>query len=344
MGQFAEQLGMQAASTATGGLFGMLLGGYNDERQLRQEQDLQRLHIAGSKEMTDYNMAKQLEMWKATSYRAQLEEMKKAGLSPGLMYGMKGGGGVTTGTPSGGMGNAGAPAGGREIQDMMGMGLQLELLKAQKEVMATQAEKNRAEAEKISGVDTEESKSRISLNVEGVSNTRAKTVLLDIQRELGELDVNLKDRTLEAQVRTIENYSDMLNSKMQSLRYQTNIDEATWTTKVEQIKADLFGTWLRNALVKAETNKTEVEITDIVRRGIQRWKELELMGRSTEDRNRNMKHDEWINDMQKSTGIPMEILREAVDGIFRNGSRGIKHTYKEGEDSRGRYWEKSENW
>ena len=34
---------------------------------------LQNLEIKGSKELTDYNAAKQLEMWKATNYPAQVE-------------------------------------------------------------------------------------------------------------------------------------------------------------------------------------------------------------------------------------------------------------------------------
>lgn len=41
---------------------GIVLGGFQDARQVRQQDRLQRLQIAGQKEMTDYNMMKQLEM------------------------------------------------------------------------------------------------------------------------------------------------------------------------------------------------------------------------------------------------------------------------------------------
>ena len=37
-------------------------------------------------------------MWKDTNYSAQMEELKKAGLNPGLLYGMSGGGATTIGT------------------------------------------------------------------------------------------------------------------------------------------------------------------------------------------------------------------------------------------------------
>jgi len=154
MGQFIEQLGMQAGSQAMGGIMGMLLGGYNDERQLRQQEELNRMQIRGNKEMMDYSMAKQLQMWKDTNYNAQLAEMKKAGLSPGLMYGMKGGGGITVGSPSGGVGPANAPVGGREVQDIMQMAMQTQMMKAQIENMKADTEKKRVEAEKTAGVDT----------------------------------------------------------------------------------------------------------------------------------------------------------------------------------------------
>ena len=99
MPTFAAELGMQAASQAASGLIGtgmgLLLEGHNDRRQLRQQEKLQNLEIKGSKELTDYNAAKQLEMWKATNYPAQVEQMKLAGLNPALAYGMGGGGGVT---------------------------------------------------------------------------------------------------------------------------------------------------------------------------------------------------------------------------------------------------------
>ena len=67
-------------------------------------------------------------MWRDTNYAAQKEEMKKAGLSPGMMYGMGGTGGATTGDPGASVGANAAPKGGGEI-----MGLQL--MDAQRKLM-----------------------------------------------------------------------------------------------------------------------------------------------------------------------------------------------------------------
>ena len=53
----------------------------------------------------------QMQMWKDTNYAAQVEEMKKAGLSIGLMYGKGGAGGATTGAGATGVSAPTAPSG-----------------------------------------------------------------------------------------------------------------------------------------------------------------------------------------------------------------------------------------
>lgn len=134
-----ETLGMQAASGAIGGALGLAFGGINDARQYKQQKRLQELQIHGNKELTDYNYSKQMQMWRDTNYEAQMNELRKAGLNPGLIYGMSGGGGTTTGSGGGGgVSGAEAPKGGREMQEMttaaMGMGMQMQTLEIQKKL------------------------------------------------------------------------------------------------------------------------------------------------------------------------------------------------------------------
>ena len=81
--------------------------------------------------LADYNAAKQLEMWKATNYPAQVEQMKLAGLNPALAYGMGGGGGVTANVATGKTSGGQAPSGGGEILAAQAMGLQLRMQEAQ---------------------------------------------------------------------------------------------------------------------------------------------------------------------------------------------------------------------
>ena len=152
---FIESLAQQIGSQAAGAGMGMILGGWNDKRQLKQQGKLQELQIAGQKEMSDYNYAKQLQMWHDTNYDAQRKELEKAGLNPALMYGMGGGGGTTTGSGGGNVQGGSAPQGGGEIQGMMGMGMQLPMIMAQKELVEAQTKKTEAEEIKTKGADTE---------------------------------------------------------------------------------------------------------------------------------------------------------------------------------------------
>ena len=66
----------------------------------------------------------QMQMWDDTNFAAQVEQLKKAGLSIGLMYGNGGAGGATTaGGQGSGPGNPGTNA--------VGMGLQAKALELQ---------------------------------------------------------------------------------------------------------------------------------------------------------------------------------------------------------------------
>ena len=132
-----EQFAMQTAGQGVGALLGLALQGGQDRRQLRQQEKLQALEIAGQKQMTDYNTQKQLEMWRNTSYPAQLAMMKAAGLNPALMYGSPGPGGSTQ-IAQGNVSGADAPKGGGEALGMMMQGANYALNAAQIEYIKAQ--------------------------------------------------------------------------------------------------------------------------------------------------------------------------------------------------------------
>lgn len=116
-----------------------------DKRQIKQQTALQELGIKGSKELTDYNKAKELEMWKATNWSAQMEEAEKAGLSTAYLYG-KGGG--TTGTV--GSGGAGMSVGGAaDAASAMNAGTNQAMAIAQLQNLQANTKKTNAEAENI---------------------------------------------------------------------------------------------------------------------------------------------------------------------------------------------------
>ena len=76
-----------------GQALGKIFGIGEDRRQLEQQRKMMELQIQGSKEMGKFNKELQMELWRDTNYHAQVEQMKKAGLNVGMMYGGGGSGG-----------------------------------------------------------------------------------------------------------------------------------------------------------------------------------------------------------------------------------------------------------
>lgn len=221
---------------------GMGMSLFNDTRQIDMEYKLQKLAMKNQKEMTDYNMKKQLEMWEATNYKAQVEQMKKAGLGVGLMYGMKGGGGTTAAVNAGQVAGGNAPKGGGEIMGTMGMGMNLALISAQKDLMKAQAEKAQAEANKTAGADT----ANTNQNTE-----TGKAVMNKTNTETAFLNQTFKDRAEQ-----INNDMRIALERVNQEGYRTSVAGETWRAEVKRIKAQAIGAVLDNLLTAAQTEYT----------------------------------------------------------------------------------------
>lgn len=141
------------AGSALGGIMGLAFGGIENRRQLEQQEKLNDLAFGQHMKFTDYSIKKQMEMWEATNYKAQMEQLAIAGLNPALMYDGSGAGGSLQASTGGG----GTPQASRGTEGIagMGMGLQLGMMNAQKELIEAQTKKTEVEATKIGGVDTE---------------------------------------------------------------------------------------------------------------------------------------------------------------------------------------------
>ena len=143
-----ETLGMNAAGAAIDNTIGLIAGGVQANRQMRNQRKLMAEQLAIDKLKMEEQRKMQLQMWKDTNYAAQVEEMKKAGLSIGLMYGKGGAGGTTTGAGATGVSAPSAPSG-------MGLigGTQLASQVANIELIKAQTENVKADTERKLGVD-----------------------------------------------------------------------------------------------------------------------------------------------------------------------------------------------
>lgn len=160
-----------------GGALGLLSGGggISEAEKQRQQREAEERSWGYAKEgmglqyqlneqAADNMYNRNMQMWNDTNYEAQRKHMEDAGLSIGLMYGN--GGGMQASTAGGQQQGVSGP-GHDPVQAALqkeALGLQFEQIKSQNMLNYSQAAKNNAEAEKISGVDTKEAGSRIELN------------------------------------------------------------------------------------------------------------------------------------------------------------------------------------
>lgn len=123
----------------------------NSRRQFEMQKRLYDIAAQQSRQMTEFNYQKAGEWFdKYQSPEAQISMMKKAGLNPALMYGKGGSGGVTASAPGQGQVNSAQAASNYSNTTNMaaaGMGMQLELMKAQKENIEADTQTKIADAE-----------------------------------------------------------------------------------------------------------------------------------------------------------------------------------------------------
>lgn len=234
-------LGMQTASQAIQGGMGLLLGRINDRRQYQQEARLQGQQMANERQMIDYNLDKQLEMWKNTSYGAQMHEMIKAGLNPALMYGMGGGGGVTTGQASGHVQTGSAPKGGGEA---IGMAMsapqaaQLALLGAQKENIEA---------------DTKVKESQVPK-----TDAETKSILQDVEKK--KLEVELMGKSMKDQLEIINNTYAKGLKEIDILENTRALGTMTREDAVKKLQAEVADTLVSAKLKESNISKNDAEI------------------------------------------------------------------------------------
>lgn len=279
-------LGMQAAGNAISEGMGIAMQPIKNKQQLKQARRLQDLQLEGDATRLQRNQAAALQMWKDTNYSAQMEELEKAGLNPGLIYGMSGGGGATASvTPGGGGGQAAGVA--QESKGGQGMGLmagQMALLEAQKENIEADTRNKEAENPNIpkTGRKLEVETEQL---MQGISNAKIQEQILGFQRDIAKIDANIADQTSEDKMGQIRSMAEHAASAAEMIERDNIIAGETKQEKINQIKAEAYGVVLRNALTQAQTGKTTAETSKvaveianmIVNMGVE-WAKLGLEG------------------------------------------------------------------
>ena len=221
-----------------GGILG-LFGGKKDnskeiaQMQFENEKELMGLQNQYNKEMAEANHERNKEIWDYTNYENQVEHMKNAGLSVGLMYGQGGGMGASTSGGQGqGVSNPGTTAVQAGLQARM-MGVQLQNIQSQTALNSAQAAKAMSESEKIKGVDTEEKKVTIENIIAQTENEKERKAL-----------IKQNTRVEIAQEELLNTTSDLNMAKK---------DEALWNIRsmgkaIESLEQEIITSKLDNSL------------------------------------------------------------------------------------------------
>lgn len=315
-----EALGMTIAQGAGNLLFGQ----FNQDLALKGQQK-------ALKQQNDASM----DIWNRTNYWAQRQQMERAGLNPALMYGMGSGSGGQTGNSSSNMdGNIASPNVGMALQN----GMQMDLLKAQKENIEADTKNKLADATKKSGIDTQVGEA-LKLNYASLTkNNDAKTELTRIESDIKRIERDIIDvsqwyemgikleqwRKLQGEAQSAlargqvddvsiqnaidQNVQDLAIKKVIERSYEQGI-------KLSQAQAHEAYAQAAAALKNADTNKLNYLVNE--------------MNAGTNAANAKtafdrLELDKQINDISKSTGVAVEIIKDIVmilafRGVFSKG-------------------------
>lgn len=274
--------------------------------------NMQRQHKY-QKKINKFNQELAYELWERTGPTGQMEQLKKAGLNPGLMYGMGGG---TGGTTSAGSGASTGTQTNNNVQ--LGMGLQLQQQKAMIENTNADTELKKAEASKTAGVDTQEAQSRIENLKADVNNKAVSNALMN-------LELKIKEAT---GMKTAELANDQLKAGIEKVEADTEI--ALTEGKIKKESANAVITQTRKAVIEqqlrislqrggiikqgAETQQIRAATGKIADEIVKMYNDMRVANETVSQRDIELKIKEGLAELQKqstefNTGWMAEIER-----------------------------------
>lgn len=255
--QLAEQAGTQAAGGIIGAGMGLALGGLNDKRQLRMSRLLGEQQYALTNRMAESNYERQMRMWEATNFGPQMEQLKKAGLNPALIYDGAGAGGSTAAATGQGLGGGEAPRGGGEAMGLMTTQMQLGLMEAQRKLIEAQTTKTNAEVPKTQA-ETESI-------TQGITNQKTQNALMQAQ-------------TMATQTNTenVQTQTKLIEDQIMIMDNDVAISNATREDKIRQIRAEATGAILTNEATKMGIQVDKATIQKMAQDIAQGWTGLDI--------------------------------------------------------------------
>lgn len=333
-----KELGM-AIGTAAGSIFGSLMGNKMQQDQFGNQLTLMKKQHEYNEASANAAQERAYEMWEKTNYAAQINQMKKANLSPALMYGQAGAGG---GTVSGAQGQGTSQPTDRSIEMKLKgqeMGLQLANLASQIKLNESQANKNNAEANKTAGVDTELVKTSIENLISQTKNEKDRNVLIWADKRFKEAAADMQEASAKLasgqtakigyEIQSIMKSIDKMELEMQGIQADNELKRRTMESIVQEaevsVKALMNSILVGNSQIKLNNQKAEA-ITDKVMQGwqsvAQQWEKLQQSGQSIEIDRERMENEakKILNDIVISgKKLTLEQQQQLLDVVLGLG-------------------------
>lgn len=276
------------------GIGGAAMGAINANSASKQswENQVRLMDIQAqlNRQNAKFNTGQAKDMWNYTNFENQMKHIKAAGLSPGLIYGMGGAGGSSQG--------AGAASGVGLPQDQsVGMGLRAQEIginmanaMSQIKLNESQANKNEAEANKISGVDTEAQKATIDNLIAQTSNEKVKKGLILGQIRVADAEEELKrnmadwtkDKADETRwnIKSLQKGIDKLVEEINGMKLDNELKERTIDNKVKESSLTLQNLMAEILLKGSQRKVNEEQAKAIPAQILQGWEDLTKKGKT----------------------------------------------------------------
>lgn len=269
-----------------------------------------------TKELMDKSYIQQMQMWKDTNYNAQKAELEKAGLNPGLLYGMSGGGATTTGSGGSGSASMAAPVNSKVVEGT-GMGIQLGLMNAQKENIEADTALKQADAAKTAGVDTKEAGARIENLMQGLDNLREDYEVKRLQQTMMNIENYEKQSSQEDRLNYIKYETQSALRSLQTLKNEGKISDATIGERIQIVQQQAIGAMLQNQLTQSNIQVNDQQIKASANKIMQDWEGLSNELKKTR-----------LQEIMTEYGTTIDPWTEkAIDAILGTGGKliPIKH-------------------
>jgi hypothetical protein len=347
---FISGLGSSAASTGIGFIGNALSQAFglswSPERAMR-EQEAYNKRIMALQNLYQQQAAAQSQQyakdyWDYTNAENQVRHLKNAGLNIGLMYGQSGAGGM------GASGGARQESPDQAQGNPIGMALQVQQLEQQRrmndaQIALTEAQANKAgaEANKITGVDTqealkriEEAGSRIDLNLkEGnykdalTDLTKAEKEATDALKALREMQEGLTKAEISQAFAIASYYSEKANTEYWTKENEKIQNEYLKDTYYDRVDAAYYNNAV--AITLAAKYKSDKEVNEQQIKHLQASiKELEaLADKHNWDKETYRKHVEgMIERWEEQTfneriGLGLEFGENIVEMLYKGRRR-----------------------